>query len=204
MFLTYGAYAINIHSMSLRLLLGPDCRAAILARTHLEPAREYHLRELVRLTGFAPRTVQQEVNRLVGAELLGERRHGNRRYLGANRHHPLFHAVREIVVKTEGIAPVLREALGTDGIEFAFVFGATAAREPAASSPVDVLIVGTAGAGEIERRLIPARDALGREIQPLVWTREEFERRLAEMDPFLGGVLKGPRLSLLKVERQRD
>ena len=110
----------------------------------------------MRLTGFAPRTVQQEVNRLVGAELLGERRHGNRRYVGANRHHPLFHAVREIVVKTEGIAPVLREALGTDGIEFAFVFGATAAREPAASSPVDVLIVGTAGAGEIERRLIPA------------------------------------------------
>ena len=183
------------------LLLGPACRAEILTRTHLEPAREFHLRELVRLTGFAPRTVQQEVDRLVGAELLGERRDGNRRYLSANRRHPLFHAVREIVVKTEGLVPVLREALGTDGIEFAFVFGPTAT---AASSAVDILVVGSVGPGEVERRLIPARDALGREVRPLVWTRGEFERRLAEMDPFLEGVLKGPRLSLVKVQRQRD
>lgn len=188
----------------LSLLLGPDCRAAVLTRTYLDPAREFHLRELVRLTGFAPRTVQQEVDRLVSAELLGERREGNRRYLAANRRHPLFHAVREIVVKTEGIVSILRDALGTEGIEFAFVFGPMATREPAASSPIDVLIVGTVGLGEVERRLIPARDTLGREIQPLVWPREEFERRLAEMDPFLGGVLKGPRLSLLKVERQLD
>ncbi len=190
--------------MPTSLLLGPACRAEILTRTHLEPAREFHLRELVRLTGFAPRTVQQEVDRLVGAELLGERRDANRRYLSANRRHPLFHAVREIVVKTAGLVSVLREALGTDGIEFAFVFGPMAAAAPAASSPVDVLVVGSAGSGEIERRLISARDALGREVQPLVWPREEFERRLAVMDPFLGGVLKGPRLSLVKVERQRD
>jgi len=186
------------------LLLGPDCRAAILGRTHLEPTREFHLRELMRLTGFAPRTVQQEVDRLVGAALLGERREGNRRYLAANRFHPLFHAVREIVVKTDGLVPVLREALGTEGVEFAFVFGEAAVREPVTWGPIDVLIVGTVGAGEIERRLIPARDQLGRGIQPLVWTLDEFERRLAGMDPFLGGVLKGPRLPLVKVERQRN
>lgn len=190
--------------MTASLLLGPDCRAAILVRTHLEPTREFHLRELVRLTGFAPRTVQQEADRLVGAELLGERRAGNRRYLAANRHHPLFHAVREIVVKTDGLVHVLRDALGTEGVAFAFVFGQAAIREPVTWGPIDVLIVGTVGTGEIERRLIPARDQLGRGIQPLGWTLDEFERRLAEMDPFLEGVLKGPRIPLVKVERQRD
>jgi hypothetical protein len=55
------------------LLLGPPARRAILARTFTNPARDYHLRELVRLTGLAPRSVQQEVEKLVTAGLLVER-----------------------------------------------------------------------------------------------------------------------------------
>lgn len=90
--------------MPTSLLLGPDARRAILARTFSDPAREIHLRELVRQTGFAPRTVQVEVDRLVAAGLLSERRDGNRRYLCANEGHPLFDAVRDIVRMAEGAA----------------------------------------------------------------------------------------------------
>jgi len=91
--------------MPARLLLGPGARRAILTRTFLDPARELHLREIARLTGFAPRTVQVEVERLVTAGLLAERRDGNRRYLRANERHPLFPAVREIVRMTNAAAP---------------------------------------------------------------------------------------------------
>ena len=179
------------------LLLGPEARRAILARTHLDPSREFYLRELVRLTGFAPRTVNQEVDRLVAADLLAERRDGNRRYLKANERHPLFRPVREIVLKTDGLVHVLRDALGTAGIEFAVVFGSIAAATPKAGSDVDLLVVGEVGLRETTRRLARAQDHLGREINPVVWTRTEFERRRNSDDHFLSNVLRGSMLMVV-------
>lgn len=178
--------------MPANLLLGPKARRAILARTYLDPAREYHVRELVRRTGLAPRTVHQEVEKLVRADLLAERRDGNRRYLRANDRHPLFRPIREIVLKTDGLADVLRDALGTDRIEFALVFGSIAADTPTAGSDVDLLVVGDVGLRESVRRLRGAQDTLGREIVPNVWTRAEFDRRHAAGDPFLARILGGP------------
>lgn len=179
------------------LLLGPVSRREVLAKTHLDPTREYHLRELVRRTGLAPRTVHQEVQKLVHAGLLLERRDGNRRYLRANDRHPLFRPVREIVLKTEGLADVLREALGNDGVEFALVFGSIASDTPAAGSDIDLLIVGTVGLREAVRRLRPAQDTLGREIVPNVWSRSEFDRRRSAADPFLSRILAGPLIPVI-------
>lgn len=183
--------------MPRNLLLGPVARCAILARTHLDPTREYHLRELVRRTGLAPRTVHQEVEKLVRAGLLVERRDGNRRYLRANGRHPLFRPLREIVLKTDGLADVLREALGSEGIEFAFVFGSIASDTPSAGSDVDLLIVGSIGLREAVRRLRPAHDTLGREIVPNVWSRSEFDRRRSSADHFLSRILAGPLISVI-------
>ena len=177
---------------SASLLLGPDARRAIFAQTFLDPGREFHLRELVRLTGFAPRSVQTEVDQLVSAGLLAERRSGNRRYLRANDRHPLFQAIRDIVLKTEGLADVLRESLGDSGIDFAVVFGSIASHRDAAGSDVDLLIVGPIGLREAVARLRPAQDHLGREINPIVWSRAEVERRREAGDPLLRRVLEGP------------
>jgi len=183
--------------MSANLLLGPASRRAILARTHLDPTREFHLRELVRRTGLAPRTVQLEVEKLVRADLLAERRDGNRRYLRANDRHPLFRPVREIVLKTDGLADVLRGALGTDGIEFALVFGSIAADTPTAGSDVDLLVVGGLGLRECVGRLRAAQDVIGREIVPSVWTRTEFDRRRRSGDAFLGRMMEGPMIQVI-------
>jgi predicted nucleotidyltransferase len=174
------------------LLLGPDARRAVLARTYFEPAREFHLRELVRRTGFAPRTIHQEVEKLVHADLLLQRRDGNRRYLRANIGHPLFRPIREIVLKTEGLADVLSDALGDERVEFAVVFGSIAAATPTAGSDVDLLVVGSLGLREAVRRLRSAQETLGREIVPSVWSRAEFDRRRRDGDPFLSRVLGGP------------
>jgi hypothetical protein len=63
---------------------------------------------------------------------------------------------------------------------------------PAAGSDVDLLIVGSIGLREVVRRLTPAQDVLAREINPVVWTRKELERRRKEKDAFLKRVLTGP------------
>lgn len=170
------------------LLLGPPARRAILARTFLDPAREFHLRELVRLSGLAPRSIQVEVDKLVPYGLLLERRSGNRRYLRANEQHPLYAPVREIILKTIGLGDVLRSALGPTNIELAVVFGSIAAGTATAGSDIDLLVVGSVSLREVVRRLAPAQDTLGREVTPVVWTPAEFKRRRADHDPFLARV----------------
>lgn len=175
-------------------------RRAILTRAYLAPSQEHHLRELVRLTGFAPRTVQKEIDQLVKSGLLVERRSGNRRYLHAREAHPLFRPLREILMKTEGLVPVLAKALGQQGVELALVFGSFAAGNPKPESDVDLLVVGRLGLREAVRRLAPAQDTLGREINPVVWTREELERRRSRRDPFASRVLNGPRLMVIGEE----
>jgi predicted nucleotidyltransferase len=183
--------------MADNLLLGPAARQSILARTFLDYQQELHLRELVRLTGYAPRTIQQEVDKLVAAGLLQERRVSNRRYLRANERHPLFAAVREIILKTDGLAFVLRDALGQDGIEFSLVFGSIAARAGDAGSDIDLLVVGSVSLRETVKRLRGAADVLGREINPVVWSKREFDNRRRTNDSFLARVMSAPTIAVV-------
>jgi len=170
---------------------------AILSRTHLAPNQEFYLRELVRMTGMAPRTIQRELDRLVSAGILAERRHGNRRYLRAGIGHPLYAPLRDIVMKTAGVVPLLRSTLGKDGIELAFVFGSVATGTADARSDIDLFVVATIGLRAVVRRLSPAQQQFGREISPVVWSPEEFRTRRRDHDPFLARVLADPRLMVV-------
>ena len=181
------------------LLLGPPARRSILATTFLDPTREFHLRELVRLSGLAPRSIQVEVDKLVENGLLRERRSSNRRYLRANDRHQLYAPVREIVLKTVGLGDVLREALGKVGIERAIVFGSIAAGTATEGSDVDLLVIGSVTLREVIRRLSRAQETLGREINPVVWSAEEFTRRQAGRDAFLKRVKDGPFIPIVGV-----
>jgi predicted nucleotidyltransferase len=177
--------------------LGTKAGLAILSRTHLAPNQEFYLRELVRATGMAPRTIQRELDRLVAAGILAERRHGNRRYLRAGIGHPLYAPLRDIVMKTAGIVPLLRSTLGKDGIELAFVFGSVATGTADARSDIDLFVVATIGLREVVRRLSPAQQQFGREISPVVWSPEEFRTRRRDHDQFLARVLANQRLMVV-------
>ena len=175
-------------------ILGSDSRRAVLARLLLNPDREFYLREIVRLTGFAPRTIQVTVDQLVGDDLLRDRRDGNRRYFQANSNHPFFGPLRDLFLRSEGLADVLASALGEDKIDWAIVFGSIPEGTATAESDVDLLIVGDLGLKEAVTRLSGVSEELGREVNPIVWKREEYERRRQERDHFLMRVEEGETL----------
>ena len=183
--------------MSNSTILGPKARRAILAKLFLAPDQEFYLRELVRVTGFAPRTIQVEVDYLVADDLIKDRRDGNRRYFRANTDTPFYVPIRDILLRGEGLAAVIREALGTEGIRVAFVFGSVASGTATGSSDVDLLVVGTISLKEIVGRLSGIYDQLGREVNPVVWTEEEYSRRLETEDHFLRRVLGDSRIMIV-------
>jgi DNA-binding transcriptional ArsR family regulator len=85
--------------------------------------KEVHLRDLARQSGLALRTVQQELAGMGSAGLVTSRRDGNRVYYRANRNSPVYGDLRNIVLKTAGLADVLRKALQGAELDLAFVFG---------------------------------------------------------------------------------
>src|SRR5262249_16268308 len=117
------------------------------------PSRlELHLREIERRSGLNVATVQQELRRLVRLGLIESRPDGNRVYYRAAHGHPLFHDLRNLVLKTVGLVDVLRDALKPLKIRVAFVFGSIASATEQAHSDVDLLVIGEASLREISDR----------------------------------------------------
>jgi predicted transcriptional regulator len=82
-------------------LLFPHVRAEILRSLFLDPRRETFGREAARETTLALRTVQRELSILAAASLITSRKDGRRRLFRANRKHPMFAALQQVVVKAD-------------------------------------------------------------------------------------------------------
>ena len=182
----------------LDILFGSKARVALLARMLLHPDDELHLSDLFRETGFAPRSIQLEVDRLVSLGVLNERRSGNRRYLSANIRHNLYDPLRQLLERTVGIAPILRNVLADNArIERAVVYGSYAAGEAKPGSDIDLLIVGSVTLQEVLQITSPLQDQLNLEINPVVMTEEEFRTRRSEQEHFISSVLASPIIPLI-------
>ena len=173
-----------------RLLFGPD-------------ARELHVREIARQAHLNDATVRQELKLLAGLRLVAVRRDGNRAYFRAERSNPLFPDIRNLVLKTSGLVDVLRQALaGRPGIRAAFVFGSLAEGTEKPASDVDLVVIGSISLRQLTKLLSGPASQLGREINPHVFTTQEFARRRREGDHFLISVLRGPKLLVIDSEHE--
>jgi len=179
-------------------VLFPRVRRSILALLLAQPDRQFHLREIVRATQGGKGAVERELRALTGAGILTREERGNLALFRANRGCPIFPELHMLMVKTAGIADVIREALSqVEGIRLSFLFGSVARGSVDATSDVDVLVVGDALFADISAALLPAQKTVGREISPVVYSPEEFRLRLRGNNSFLTKVLAEPRVFLI-------
>ena len=91
-------------------LLSSRVKAELFRLLFNSRVQRLHLRELERQSGLALGTVRQELARLTRLELVLVQANGNRTYYFANKAHPLYQDIRNIVIKTcpnsESAAPV--------------------------------------------------------------------------------------------------
>jgi len=179
-------------------VLFPRVRRSVLAILFGRPDRQFHLREIVRLSNGGKGAVERELRALTGAGIIVREERGGRVLFSANRSCPVFQELHMLMIKTEGIADVIRQALEPlTEIRLAFIFGSVAGGAEDSNSDVDLLIVGSAPYSEIASALQPVQKILGREISPMVYSEEEFRRRTEEGHHFLAGVLQKPRIFLI-------
>jgi predicted nucleotidyltransferase/predicted DNA-binding transcriptional regulator len=175
-------------------ILSSKSRAAILRLLFDGSERELHVREIQRRSGFSVRTVRDELERLLKLDLIQRREDGNRVCYRAKTEHPLYSELVRIVIKTAGLADILRDALVSQDISIAFVFGSVASGEELATSDVDLMIIGDITLREAASVLGGAGAKVGREINPFVITAAEFRERLRSDDHFVGRVMAGSKI----------
>lgn len=181
--------------MSIANVLFPPAESKIIEWIFGMPAREFHVDELMRLTGLGGASVQREIARLFDAGLVTDERIVNVRRVQAIPSSPVFAELTSLVQKTLGVVPSIAETLLplADVIEFVAVYDSIAKRSKHADSDVDVMIVSdTPSFAEIMAALTTVQDRLARVINPTIYTATEFAARRAQPDSFVNRVLAQP------------
>jgi len=165
-----------------------------------QPERRFQSAELIRLADSGTGAVHRQLQRLVEAGLVVVTRDGNQKYYKAQKDSAIYPELHGLIVKTVGVVEPLRAALApiANRIHLAFVFGSVAKGNEHGGSDLDLLVVTDALAyADIYAALETAERALGRSINPTVFTRAEWKRKRGRKDSFAARITSQRRLYVI-------
>jgi predicted nucleotidyltransferase len=173
--------------------LFPQVRQGVLAATLAQPEKWWYLSELADRLETTPSSLQRELSSLVASGILARRREGTRAYFKAETRSPVFRALQQLFEKTAGLIPIVKQILEPfgDRIQCAFVFGSVARNREQAMSDVDLMVVGQIGLADLSPALRKAEQRLGRELNAMTYSPEEFREKVKSRDHFLTTILRG-------------
>lgn len=187
-------------------LLGSEARARVLTSLLLGTEPRSYVRDLAQRIGLSPTAVSRELVTLERIGLARRVAEGRRVYCELNTEVAGLVELRGLVLKLGGIAEALRDALAhqASAICWAFLFGSMASGEEAASSDVDLFVVGAIRPIALNELLRPVAELLGREINPFVIAPGEFREKKRTRNHFVSRVLAGPKVELIGNARSAE
>jgi len=168
------------------------------------PSRSFYANEVISLARSGTGAVQRELARLEASGLVTVTRIGKQKHYQANALSPVFAELRALVLKTSGLADVLRVALEplVPRIRAAFVYGSLAKGQDTATSDIDLMIVGEGLTyADLFTAVENASTQLGRKLSPTIYTSKELSKRRKQDSAFVARVLAQPKLWLIGDER---
>jgi len=174
-------------------------RSGVLALLYGWADKAFYVRQIARRVNASAGSVRRELEKLAAVDLIVRTSVGNLVFYQANQRHPTFPEMRALVNKTVGMFNTLHSALEplSNRARVAFVYGSIARQEERAESDIDLMIIGDIELDDVLVRLQKAETALGRAVNPTVYSIHEFERKLEEGNHFLNAVLDGKKVFLI-------
>jgi predicted nucleotidyltransferase len=195
---------MKYQSLSLSDALFSKVQGRVLGVLFGNPDRSFYANELFRLSGSGTGAGVRELSKLAASGLVTINKIGNQKHYQANRAAPIFEELRGIVLKTFGMADVLRQGLlpMADNISVAFIYGSVAKGSDNAQSDIDVMVMGdNIEYPDVYSALMPAEKHLGRKVSPSIYNKEDVRRKLKERNAFLTRIMKQPKIFLIGSER---
>jgi predicted nucleotidyltransferase len=166
--------------------------------------RSFYANEVIALARSGTGAVQRELRRLEASGLVTVTRVGKQKHYQANPGSPVFEELRALVLKTVGLADVLRAALAPASLNIraAFVYGSIAKGEDTSASDINLMVISDRLThADLFAALEQASAQLGRKIAPTIYSPKELSRRVKQENTFVTRVLAQPKLWLIGDER---
>ena len=157
---------------------------------------EYHVREIARITHTSAGSLHKELSHLTQMGILKSRRVGNQVHYRADMNCPVIEELTSIARKSFGLKEPISQALQPHDhdLTLAFIFGSVASGTLQNQSDVDVMLVGDISFKAAVEALHPIQAHIQREINPVVYSLIEWQKRIKDKDPFILNLLKQPKL----------
>lgn len=160
------------------IMFGSEARVKILKLLLLAPDTSFYIKEMSTRVGLAFSMVYKELAKLKNLGLVIEERKGKLRLFKINKQSLLYEDLKMIFIKTVGLGDIVTEHLQKlDKIRYAFIYGSFARGQQLKTSDVDLLIIGDLDEEELIKAISEMEKSLGREINYILWSEREFERR---------------------------
>jgi hypothetical protein len=125
----------------LEALITSKTRIKLLLKFFLNSDTTSYLRDLSAEFGESTNSVRLELNHMEQAGLLNTRMQGNKKVFRANKKHPLFETIRELLLKHTGIDQVVESVVKSlEGLYNAYVTGNFACGKD--GPVIDILLIG--------------------------------------------------------------
>ena len=194
---------IDKHKVGLSEVLFSKTQRRILGFLFGQPEKSFYSKEIVDLAGVGTGTVHRELEKLSGCNLLTVKRIGNQKHYQANPASPIFEELQGIVRKTFGLADPLRVALGPyiDKIKVAFIYGSIAKGTDTTESDIDLMLISDELTyPDLFTSISELENQLGRQINPTIYTDEDFRYKIASGNNFIIKVIGQPKIFLIGSE----
>lgn len=168
----------------------------------LHPEDRLHFRALKQRTGLGTGSLQRELARLEGMELIARTEEGGKVFFEPRWERDTWRAFRTLLREHADPVEVVRDALiGVSGIRAAFVYGSTVRGDTRPDSDIDLFIVEEEmPLHEIGRAATEAESLLDRLIDISAHTPASLRQKLERGSSYLLDVLSGPKTWLIGSE----
>jgi uncharacterized protein len=192
-------YLLGIFMSQLGDALFTKTQQAILKLLYTHPEKSFYTKEILRLTGMGVATIKRELDRMERASVLKKFKIGNQLHYQANTDCPIYSELITIADKTFGLNDTMKLALEplAHKIVWAFIFGSIASEKETPWSDIDLMIIGTLDFFAVAIAVNNAQHLLGREINPKIYTPQEWKNLLKEKTGFIKSVLQKPKINII-------
>ena len=130
---------------------------------------------------------------MIDAGIVERERIGRQGLYRASVASPLYEPLRQLVERSVGVEPLLRDLLEkVPGIDAAAIFGSWARGKVDAQSDVDLLVIGDFDYSELVSRLHGLEERTGREINLVAMRPGELQESLEQDSGFVRDIMASP------------
>lgn len=191
---------MGMKKFNLSNILFSKTQRGVLGLLYGQPDSDFYTNEIIRSAQSGRGAVQRELAKLSDAGLIIIKALGNQKRYQANRDSPFFAELRSIVLKTFGLADIVKEALNPQkkNIDFAFIYGSITKQEDNAQSEIDLMIISDKLTyTQLFQLLNHAEEKLRRKINPIFYSNTEWQRRRNEGNNFITQLINQPKIFLI-------